>query len=61
MNHRLANGPFQHLKAIAHLFDMCADRDFFMSAKEAVDYGLIDAVISKPALMASQQGNGASH
>lgn len=39
---------------------MCADRDFFMSAKEAVDYGLIDGVISKPTLMASQQGNGAS-
>ena len=39
-----------------------ADRDFFMSAKEAVEYGLIDNVISKPALMASQspqQGNGA--
>ena len=31
-----------------------------MSAKEAVDYGLIDGVISKPALMASQQGSGAS-
>lgn len=42
---------------------MCisADRDFFMSAKEAVDYGLIDGVISKPALLASQQSNGASH
>ncbi len=38
-----------------------ADRDFFMSAKEAVDYGLIDGVISKPALLASQQSNGASH
>lgn len=42
------------------------DRDFFMSAKEATDYGLIDAVISKPALMASTQslstaGNGTSH
>lgn len=37
------------------------DRDFFMSAKEAVDYGLIDGVISKPALLASQQSNGASH
>lgn len=24
------------------------DRDFFMSAKEAKDYGLIDAVISNP-------------
>lgn len=27
------------------------DRDFFMSAQEAVEYGLIDAVVSKPALM----------
>ena len=26
------------------------DRDFFMSAKEAVEYGLIDAVVAKPAL-----------
>ena len=28
------------------------DRDFFMSAQEAVEYGCIDAVITKPALMA---------
>ena len=28
------------------------DRDFFMSAQEATEYGLIDAVISKPALAA---------
>ncbi|PRW61527.1 ATP-dependent Clp protease proteolytic subunit chloroplastic [Chlorella sorokiniana] len=27
------------------------DRDFFMSAQEAVEYGLIDAVVSKPSLM----------
>lgn len=26
------------------------DRDFFMSAQEAVEYGLIDAVVSKPQL-----------
>jgi ATP-dependent Clp protease, protease subunit len=26
------------------------DRDFFMSAQESVEYGLIDAVISKPSL-----------
>ncbi|KAL4431307.1 hypothetical protein ABPG75_006563 [Micractinium tetrahymenae] len=26
------------------------DRDFFMSAQEAVEYGLIDAVVSKPVL-----------
>jgi len=39
------------------------DRDFFMSAKEAAEYGLIDAVVSRPALMASTQSlsNGASH
>ena len=29
---------------------MDTDRDFFMGAQEAVEYGLIDAVISKPAL-----------
>ena len=28
------------------------DRDFFMSAPESVEYGLIDAVISKPTLQA---------
>lgn len=28
------------------------DRDFFMSAAEAVEYGAIDAVISKPMLAA---------
>ncbi|KAK9823991.1 hypothetical protein WJX72_006840 [[Myrmecia] bisecta] len=35
------------------------DRDFFMGAQEAVEYGLIDAVISKPAL-ALAAANGAS-
>jgi ATP-dependent Clp protease protease subunit len=24
------------------------DRDFFMSAEEAVEYGLVDAVVSRP-------------
>ena len=24
------------------------DRDFFMGAEEAVEYGLVDAVVSKP-------------
>ena len=28
------------------------DRDFFMSGPESVEYGLIDAVISKPTLSA---------
>jgi ATP-dependent Clp protease protease subunit len=28
------------------------DRDFFMSAQESVEYGLVDAVISKPTLAA---------
>ena len=28
------------------------DRDFFMSAQESVEYGLIDAVISKPTIAA---------
>ena len=36
-----------------------ADRDFFMSAQEAVEYGLVDAVISKPALLAASAQNGA--
>lgn len=36
------------------------DRDFFMSAKEAVEYGVIDGIISKPALMTSQQSKQAS-
>lgn len=29
---------------------MDTDRDFFMSAQEAVEYGLIDAVVTKPSL-----------
>ena len=37
----------------------CADRDFFMSAQEAVEYGLIDAVVSRPMLLAAS-GNGAA-
>eukprot|EP01024_Parvocaulis_polyphysoides_P022080 TRINITY_DN2053_c0_g1_i1.p1 TRINITY_DN2053_c0_g1~~TRINITY_DN2053_c0_g1_i1.p1 ORF type:complete len:281 (-),score=37.19 TRINITY_DN2053_c0_g1_i1:160-930(-) len=34
---------------------MDTDRDFFMSAQEAVEYGLIDAVISKPVATAMAQ------
>jgi ATP-dependent Clp protease protease subunit len=37
---------------------MDTDRDFFMSAEEAVEYGLIDAVISKPSLMMASNGAG---
>ena len=29
---------------------MDTDRDFFMSAQEAVEYGLLDAVVTKPSL-----------
>jgi ATP-dependent Clp protease protease subunit len=29
---------------------MDTDRDFFMSAHEAVEYGLVDAVVAKPGL-----------
>ncbi len=32
------------------------DRDFFMGAKEAVDYGLIDGVITRPQLVAATNG-----
>jgi ATP-dependent Clp protease, protease subunit len=35
---------------------MDTDRDFFMSAQEAVEYGLIDAVISKPSLVLASNG-----
>ena len=38
---------------------MDTDRDFFMGAQEAVEYGIIDAVISKPSLVYSN-GNGAA-
>jgi ATP-dependent Clp protease protease subunit len=27
------------------------DRDFFMSPQEAIEYGLIDAIIAKPQLL----------
>jgi len=39
------------------------DRDYFMSAKEAVDYGLIDAVVQRPPGVVAnpeQAGNGGS-
>lgn len=29
------------------------DRDFFMSPEEAVEYGLVDAVVSKPAMLST--------
>lgn len=29
---------------------MDTDRDFFMSAQEAVEYGVIDAIVSRPGL-----------
>ena len=32
------------------------DRDFFMGAEEATEYGLIDAVISRPQLIAATNG-----
>ena len=36
------------------------DRDFFLSAQESVEYGLIDAVISKPNIaLAAAASNGA--
>lgn len=35
---------------------MDTDRDFFMSAQEAVEYGLIDAVITKPLLALANGG-----
>ena len=37
---------------------MDTDRDFFMGAQEAVEYGIVDAVISKPTLaLASSNGS----
>ena len=30
---------------------MDTDRDYFMSAQEAVEYGLIDAVVTRPQVM----------
>ena len=37
-------------------FSQDTDRDFFMGAQEAVDYGLIDGVISRPQLIAATNG-----
>lgn len=34
---------------------MDTDRDFFMSATEAVEYGLIDAVVTKPQILSAAQ------
>lgn len=30
------------------------DRDFFMSPQEAIEYGLVDAIIAKPQLIQSR-------
>ena len=38
---------------------MDTDRDFFMSPQEAVEYGLIDAVVSRPSLALASHSNGA--
>lgn len=46
LNGYLAEFTGQSLEQIT----MDTDRDFFMGAQEAVEYGLIDAVISKPTL-----------
>ncbi|GFR46448.1 hypothetical protein Agub_g8022 [Astrephomene gubernaculifera] len=35
------------------------DRDFFMSPQEAIEYGLIDAIIAKPQLLQSRELAGA--
>lgn len=31
------------------------DRDFFMSPQEAIEYGLIDAIIAKPQLLQARE------
>lgn len=31
------------------------DRDFFMSPQEAIEYGLVDAIISKPQMLQSRE------
>ncbi len=31
------------------------DRDFFMSPQEAIEYGLIDAIIAKPQMLQSRE------
>lgn len=46
INQRMANHTGQPLEQI----EQDTERDFFMSAQEAVAYGLIDLVINRPAL-----------
>lgn len=31
------------------------DRDFFMSPQEAIEYGLVDAIIAKPQLLQQRE------
>jgi ATP-dependent Clp protease protease subunit len=31
------------------------DRDFFMSPQEAIEYGLVDAIIAKPQVLPSRE------
>jgi ATP-dependent Clp protease, protease subunit len=46
INQRMANYTEQSLEQI----EQDTERDFFMSAQEAVNYGLIDQVVDRPAL-----------
>lgn len=49
LNHLLADKTGQDVEKIA----ADTDRDYFMSAEEAVDYGLVDEIVSSTALPAS--------
>eukprot|EP00887_Chlorella_sp_A99_P008159 scaffold12.g8159.t1 len=56
LNGYLAQFTGQSMETIT----MDTDRDFFMSATEAVEYGLIDAVVSKPQLAVAAAAAAAS-
>jgi ATP-dependent Clp protease protease subunit len=47
INERMANYTGKSQEQI----ELDTDRDFFMSAREAVEYGLVDRVIERPTLM----------
>ena len=49
LNHLLADKTGQDVEKIA----ADTDRDYFMSAEEAVEYGLVDEIVSSAALPAS--------
>ena len=62
----LVTGPCRHVQAQFCNQSMVTitkdtDRDFFMSPQEAIEYGLVDAIISKPQELQSRDIHAAAN